>query len=226
MRSNIFWHIYAPKSLAKRAEWAHKEIHTEKIVCPVNQGHRRGGKRISNLSVVLPGRKVEDFVWTWYSECLVQDSVLELFRAHELEGFETKPVKGRFNRHRTEEPPRLHELIVTGWAGMASPESGIRLDESCDACGDLHYSGCTNPAKLINASQWDGSDFFMVWPLPKYIFITDRVVQVIRDNQLTGATFVSLDSLQCGSTGFSPGRLSYWMPEARARELGGPLGVD
>ena len=39
---------------------------------------------------------------------------------------------------------------------------------------------------LIDASKWDGSDFFMVWPLPLFIFVTDRVVRAIHDSRLTG----------------------------------------
>ena len=164
----------------------------------------------------LTGRTVQDFVWTWQSECLVQDDVLKLFKASGLTGYEVKPVKARFNRASERECPRLWEIIVTGWAGLASAESGIKLVERCNACGDLGYSGCNDPERLIDVSRWDGSDFFMVWPLPKYTFVTDRVAQIIRDNRLTGAILKQPRELDL-SGGFGPGRLSYWMPQERAR---------
>jgi hypothetical protein len=226
MAERQFWRLAKPHSTARYAEWARGEMDLEQVICPVNPGHRRGGKRLTNLSVVLPGRTVEDFVWTWQTECLVQDHLLELFRKSGFTGFDVKPVKAAFKRASEQEPPRLWELIVTGWAGIASAESGVNLVERCNTCGSLRYSGCSNVEKLIDASQWDGSDFFMVWPLPKFIFITDRVARVIRENRLAGVTIQRFADLRFASGSFSPGRLSYWMPEDRARELGGTLGID
>ena len=70
---------------------------------------------------------------------------------------------------------------------------------------------------MIDASQWDGSDFFIVWPLPLYVFVTSRVVQVIRDHRLMGVRLKTPAELEID--GASPGRLSHWMPEDRARQL-------
>ena len=227
MAQSQFWHFAHPDSTAHNAEWVDGEIETEKIICPVNAGHQRGGKRLANLSVALRGRGIEDFVWTWLSECLLQDRVLQLFQRSGFTGYEVKPAKVQFKHAAEHEPPRLSELIVTGWAGMASGESGIKLTKECRSCGLLRYSRCDNPGKLIEVSQWDGSDFFMVWPLPKFIFVTERVVQAIRDSRLTGAVLERQANMSFGmSPGFGPGRLSYWMPEDRARKLGAALGID
>ena len=75
---------------------------------------------------------------------------------------------------------------------------------------------CTNTAKLIDAAQWDGSDLFIVWPLPRFIFVTDPAAEIIRANRLTGAVLVEPEALVL-IHGYSPGRLSRWMPEAGAR---------
>jgi hypothetical protein len=227
MAESQFWHLASPDSTARLAEWVPGEIETEKVVCPVDAGHRRGGKRLTNLSVALRGNGVEDFVWTWLSECLVQDNVLEIFRKNGFTGFDVKPMKAKFKRDSDNNPPRLWELLVMGWAGMASAESGIKLTKECRACGLLRYSRCVNPGKLIDVSQWDGSDFFMVWPLPKFIFITERVARVIRDNAITGVVLQRPADISFGMVPFiGPGRLSYRMPPERARELGGALGID
>lgn len=224
-----FWHLYAPKSHTRWAEWASGEVEVEAILCPLHEGHRAGGKRLTDLSITLPGGRVQDFVWTWYSECLVQDRVVEIFQAKGFTGYDLRPVRARFKRSVGREPPRLWELIVTGWGGMASKESGIKLIERCEGCGRTVYSGSSNPGALIDVSQWDGSDFFIVWPLPKFIFVTDRVAQAIRENRLTGAMLTQPKDLDLsgGLLGtFSPGRLSDWMPEERARQLGAVLGLD
>ena len=96
----------------------------ESVTCPAHVEHQRGGKRLTDLTIALRGRgKVQDFVWTWQSECLLQDHVLRLFQAAALTGFEIKPVMSKFKSWRPDEPPTLWELVVTGWAGVAPTAS-------------------------------------------------------------------------------------------------------
>ena len=232
MSDTRFWvlrKIMTHKYARRRAEWAEGEMITEKKECSINPDHLRTGKRITDLSIVLSNHKVDDIVWTWYSECLFQDHVLDKFRKERLTGFEVKPVKCRFKDDEINTPPRLWEVVITGWAGIAKPESGIRLDKCCDSCGLLHYSGLEQPEKLINDSEWDGSDLFMVWPLPRYVFLSERAANVIREAHFKGATIQPLDVLTRNNSrvipGYSPGRLSYYMPIKRAMELGSELGI-
>lgn len=222
---NPVYKIESPHSLRKLAEWDHGKMELESIVCPINEGHQRSGRRLTNLHIVLPDGEVEDFVWTWYSECLILESTLELLRSSSLTGFYVKPVQARFEKS-TATPPKLWELVVTGWAGMAKPKSGIRFDESksCPVCGHLKYTGLTNANELIDESKWDGSDFFMVWPLPRFVLVTERVVRLVREAELSGVSILPVSKLK-PTDSFGPGRLSYWMPDARARELGEPLGI-
>ena len=196
MKESRFWYLDGPESTAKCADCT-EDVDWEWIKCPVHDGHQRAGKRIGELSVELPGGAVQDFVWTWLSECVVQDSVLELLRSHGLTGWEVRPVRARFKRSMDREPPRLWELVVTGWAGMASPKSGIHVVKRCDACGLVNYSAGNNPnpGSLIDMSQWDGSDIFMVWPLPRHIFVTGRLAQLLHDHRLTGARLRFLDEV-------------------------------
>ena len=55
-----FWHIHSD-NLHKRADWVGEEVDSETVICPANKGHQRAGKRLTDLSVDLPGKKVEDF---------------------------------------------------------------------------------------------------------------------------------------------------------------------
>lgn len=239
-----FWHLDPPESLRGLAEWVDEEIEVETIYCTADPGDQRAGERLSNLSVLLTSKRITDFVWTWYSECLIQDRTLTLFREEGFTGFEVKPVKARMKvRAKHPDPcddnpglkaedaaemeiPTVWELVVTGWGGVAPPESGVRLAESCPTCGHLVYTSFENPSLLIDEEQWDGSDFFIVWPLPRFIFVTDRVARFIRKHKLTGVRLQAPETLRRGPSGeLSPGRLSHSMPEARARELGEPLGI-
>jgi hypothetical protein len=220
-----FWHLDGPESQRKLAKWDSDQMDLESIICPINDGHQHPGRRHTDLRVTLPGSTVEDFVWTWYSECLIQDHVLHVLKAKGFSGFEVKPAKARFEKETGKRAPRLWELIVTGWAGLAPPESGINLVEHCQACQHFHYSSLTHPEKLIELSKWDGSDFFIVWPLPNFRFITERVRQTIQEENWQGVRILEQEDLPIGGSGFSPGRLSHSMPEARARQLGEPLGI-
>ncbi|MBX3329346.1 MAG: hypothetical protein KF722_03010 [Nitrospira sp.] len=222
--SHQFWHVNSPESGTKLAEWA-EEVDLDSVHCSANSGHQRAGKRITDLSVILPNAPVEDVVWTWYSECLVQDHILRLFQRYQLTGYEVKPVQARFKRPSGDSPPTLWELVVTGWAGMAAPDSGVKQIEYCPACRLRSYSPYTDASRLIDSRQWDGSDLFMVWPLPRYIFVSDRVVEILRNHTVSGIRIQALRDLKAKHT-LGGGRLSYWMPEARAKELGGPLDIE
>lgn len=209
----------------------------EQILCPAQEGHMRAGARIGNLSIKIPS-KIGDMIWTWYSEFMITDRVKNLFEEAGFTGYLLKPVtitgflgksrKKSLQMMEERELPVLWELVVTGWAGMAPRESGIKLleSESCPVCGMLRYSGLTDPTRLIDESQWDGSDFFMVWPMPRFIFVSEKVKKFIKANKLTGGSIVPVEKLGCtGDYGFGPGRLSYCMPEDRAHLLGDSLGI-
>ena len=217
-----------------RIDWD-KTVELEQIVCPANSEHKWGGKRITDLSVVLKKRQTFDVMWTWGSECLIQPRILDAFQQQGFTGFQVNPVHARFKRHFPSAPPRFWELVITGWAGLASPESGIQLDsaKSCRDCGKLRYTKAVNYSKIIDERNWDGSDFFIVWPLPKFIFVTDRVREFVQKNDIRLTHFVRPEDLQPKTSfeqrvekGFGPGRLSYWMPEDRAHQLGDPLGIS
>jgi hypothetical protein len=137
-------------------------------------------------------------------------------------GFEPRRVNLRWNPALGKELPELWELVVAGWAGVAPLESGIRRTERCVVCGLQYYTPFTDPTKLINEDQWDGSDFFMVWPMPRYIFITERVASFIQGAKLTGVDVLELHQMRT-PRGFGPGGLRDWMPDDRAHMLGDPL---
>ncbi len=81
--------------------------------------------------------------------------------------------------------PSFYELLVTGWGGVAPPESGMSPVPGSD-----NWSGRGDWQHMVNESQWDGSDFFIVWPFPLFKFVTDRVAKFIRKNKLSGVKLV------------------------------------
>jgi len=163
-------------------------------------------------------------VWTWQSECLIQDHVLQFFRTQGFTGYEVKPVKASFTKKSDQQPPKLWEVVVTGWGGIAPEESGVKLTYVCEGCGYCKYTGYSHPEKLIDEKQWDGSDFFMVWPMPNFIFVSDRVATAIDQEGFSGVQLIAPGDIE-PTDSLRPGRLRWCMPDARAREIGEPLGI-
>ena len=240
--ANKFWSLTHPDTLRGMAEWD-ENVHLEGVKCPVTRTHNSGGRRATDLNVLLTSTRITDFVWTWYHECLIQDRVLTLFKEEGFTGFDVKPVKSARMKIKAKKPdpcdsnpgvkaadaaaveiPNFWELLITGWGGVALEESGVRLKRSCQACGMKLYNGITNASLLVDEKNWDGSDFFIVWPYPKYIFVTARVASFIKKHKLTGARFQSLNDIEFFDIAM-PGRLSYYFPEERAKEIGEPLGI-
>lgn len=220
-----FWKLSSPRNERLWAERTEGAVQLETITCPADPGHQRAGPRLGNLSVDLPIDFERDFIWTWHSDCLVTKHAVEVFNENRLTGFETRPVTARF-RQSLLDPPELFELCVTGWAGIAPLASGVRLIERCEYCGLLVYSNFRDPSKLIDPALWDGSDVFMVWPLPRFVLLSDRAKRVIERSDLEGAIYVPVEQLPVSDRTLGPGRLSYRMPKERAYELGGLYGIE
>jgi len=163
------------------------------IKCPKYPGHQRGERDINvNLWIDIKKPKLGDFVSTVYSDWLITDRVAEIFKAHNLTGYELHPVKVcnkklDFN---------LWELIITGSAGRAHPSSGIYVKEHCEYCGSTIYSPIKKGIGIIvDESHWDGSDFFTIIEYYKYILITEKVKKIIEENNLKGVRVVSPSEL-------------------------------
>jgi len=155
-----------------------------------------------------------------------------MFGKQGFTGFEVHPVLARWKRKtspKMPEIPPLWELIPIGWGGVAPEQSGIhRLPPPAEAPDALRYSEYTDPSKLMDESQWDGSDFFIFWPMPTYIHVTDRVACFIREHHMKTAVLERVDKLTRNeriTPGYTPGPLTWYLPEPRAREIGEPLGI-
>jgi hypothetical protein len=94
----------------------------------------------------------------------------------------------------------------------------------------LVYSPCANPGEIIDAKQWDGSDFFIVWPLPNYWWVTSKAAMLLQRHKLKRFRLVTPQELtfglQAGEIGFGPGRLRQYFSEERAKQIGGSLGIE
>jgi hypothetical protein len=157
------------------------------------------------------------------SDCLLSGAIIEELGSRKYTGFMTDEV------HMTSPSPvgfSYLQFKAVGWGGMASEQSGIKRTYHCPACGHSRYSSLLRADKLFDASQWDGSDIFLIWPLSKFIFATERVARLLIDLRVTGLEILPVEELNIEGDGFTTGRLSYCLPSDRAATIGNPLGIN
>lgn len=179
-----------------------------------SKGVLHGGNRICPLTVDPPKDQHSDFLWTGV-ECVVRDRVRSEFQKQQVTGVEFDPVFVSRSRQWREEP--LWEPRIVSCAGQARPESGIHLI-SDDENGP-RYSKFTDPSQILDIRNWDGSDFFFVWPMPRYFLVAERVVTLVTELGFRGCQFIPLSELRQTSVKFfSPGQLSFHLPDHLAKK--------
>lgn len=196
---------YQPEAIYGRPEWSRQfrlaewrdGMKLETIECPSFPEHRRSGVRSTPLRIKVPSAAVSDFTWTWYSECLVTDAVLNTFRRQHLRGFKAESVdveatEGASTSHSSD---RLWELIVTGNAGSADSKSGIVSARVCSSCDLVRYSSYQNGI-TVDEANWDGTDFFTVSGYPKLILIPERVRDLISEHKLNNCVLIPSEELR------------------------------
>jgi len=214
---NEFW-LLQPSIQSRLAEEA-DDTKYGRIICPLSEGHTRGGKRIGALSMIVNPSDVKDFTFSWSGDILVLPRVIDLFRRFRVSGFEGKRARICYPKEMRTTPPDVFELLVTGWGGWAAPAAGLSLVESCPGCGHNVYS-IAEPSRLIDAEAWDGSDLFIVWPLPGFRFVSDRLASILRRERVSGVKLIKASEIPVDKGAYAtPGSLSMHMPENRAREL-------
>ena len=137
-------------------------------------------------------------------------------------------LQGAAPGQRVPHRPLIRFLVGNnGWGGVAATESGVMLDDSrsCKVYGHVVYRSPANTSKLIGAAAWDGSDLFIVWPLPRFDIVTGKVREIIQREKFTGVKVIASSDLNLTTGTLSPGRLSYWLWRDRAMRLGGALGI-
>jgi hypothetical protein len=220
-----FFHLTGPDEPSRKAEWGKGN---EYAIAPDGETYAWRFQR--PFRCIVRKQQMGNIIWSGWIQCLISDRVLNLFRDEGVTGFEVHPADPRLMFPHDPKDAVFWLLTVTGWGGMARPESGITGLNDPTGLDRLAYSRCTNPGEIIDPTQWDGSDFFIVWPLPNYWWVTSKVANLLKEHKLKRFTLVPPQDLtfglQSGEIDFLPGRLRQYFSEERAKQIGGPLGID
>jgi hypothetical protein len=190
----------------------------ETELCRGNPNHTERQTRPHQLRLIVPSPPLTDFQWTPYEEAIVSSNVVTVFQASGLIGYEFRKIQA-LNTMGEPTNRELYEMRITGWGGTARRQSGVRVLEECGFCKRRVFSGCTNPNQLFNFEDWDGSDLFMIWPLPRYIMASGAAREVIVHHRFTGVTVKPLEKLPVPIAGtLTPGNLRDWLDGDRVGE--------
>lgn len=201
-----------------KAEFTKDSVEFKSIDCPVDPYHSRVRMQICDnpKATLTPGIR-GDVVWSIYGDLIIGPRVLDVLRRAAVSGYATRPIHVAGDT--------MYLLTARGWAGMASPESKIYQAHYHECCGHVRYKVRGWPSRIVNPATWDGSDIFMVWPLPSQLFVTRRVADVLSEAGVTGLACLPELSVIRRSDTFAPGRLSYYMDSEVARERGRSAGI-
>ncbi len=198
----------------------------ETIPCPITREHLDGSRRVGPLHMRLHHNDRREWIIWSVAGLVIHQDILEDFEKAQFTGFLTQPATVQFKDGTMSHDYR--EFIVTGWAGIARPESGIKVCVDCSACHWKTYTGIKSPEQLVDWRQWTGDDFFMVWPLPLHILVTERAANWFKSKksrryQVRGP---GDRGHLARTTGFAVARLSNFMPVDLAVKYGRPLGLE
>lgn len=200
-----------------------EEMRMDTKLCPRNAGfpsqHAMYQRWVRPIRVIGPVQRMTDFEWSVYRDILLEEDIVKPLMSSGFSGIEFRPAE----LYTTTETPigmGIFQLRVTGWGGIAPPQSGIRVMEECPQCGRKVFSGFTNPVRLFSVDAWDGSDFFIIWPMPKFVFVTKDVADWITRPEFSGVCVKPLaDFPKPIAGGYSPGHLHDWFDDKRVTEI-------
>ena len=162
----------------------------ESITCPKDPRHQRAGKRITDLFVKQVNKIEYDLSSTFLSDIIISDKLLDIFKKQNVKGYNIKPIKIRKSKKILKN--EYYELIVTGKGTLDLSKSGISLVTNCKYCGLVQYSSFHNGLII---KSWDKSDIFITPEYPKYVLITERLKDILLNNNIRYIPFIESSKL-------------------------------
>jgi hypothetical protein len=111
------------------------------------------------------------------------------------------------------------------------PQEGMQCTEEHAGKRYRRCSGICNNLPFLEPSEWDGSAFFRVWPIPSDLFVTKKVAKLFQEWKIKDVDFLPLSEFKLPEIAgkvvdvrVQP--LMCYMPPNRGEAIGKPLGID
>lgn len=172
-------------------------------ICPTC-GHSKFTRQVRDLSVELYGSVLCDFVWTDSPDILVRAALMDLLRNSPLTGFAFRNINvvAWWQTDPTTQEtidwligntaPELFQVLVLGKGGSILLQNKPRIESACAICGTLIYAPLEKGI-LVDSSQWDGSDVFVMQEFPGYILVTERFLRFLTAHQVQNYIAIPAD---------------------------------
>lgn len=186
--------------------------------------HSLAVKRAERLTVTPPAGSEADFIWSWYSDVLMNDRAREALSSSDVSGYSAVSVEVRNPRRGAGAgaTANLWELQIHGFAGFADASGCVEVLQGCAECGAFTFRFHSPFYKLLNEEKWDGTDLFTIWPFPRIVLCSGRILKVIENYALTGISVIPIEEFELTaseSRGVSAGMPSAYLDESGLKRL-------
>jgi hypothetical protein len=178
------------------------------------------------LKCLVRKKSFGDMIWSasFPKHCFVSERLLGIFRDEKLTGFETAPANMKLVFEHEPSDRVFYQLVFTGWGGVADPRS--RIVQIPDERSNHAYSEPIDRSLIFDQRQWDGTDFFLLFPFMGRRFVTERVKRVLGKFKIKRFICTEIAHLSRGCPTILPAPLRCYYTDERAIELGRKLGID
>ena len=160
----------------------------------------------------------------------VTDALKIAMEQSKISGVEYFPAYASPTAKHAVNTERYWQLLAAGWGGVI-PQEGMQCSEEHAGKRYRRYSGISNNLPFFEPTEWDGSDFFRVWPIPSDLFVTKNVAELFQEWKIEDVDFISLSEFKLPEIAgkvvdvrVQP--LMCYLPPKLGEEIGRPLGID
>jgi hypothetical protein len=163
------------------------------IHCPIDPGHR-SALRASNATVFREAPppetrvKLTDVLYvSEFASFLLQAEVEWALAVAGIPGFPPQPAT--VLTRNGDVVTSYRELQVDALAHIASPSAGCEIEWRCRGCNMREYHAGLR-VDLAVAEARPTTDFFVIWPLARYVFCSERAKSILQRFESPAIRFV------------------------------------
>lgn len=211
--------------LSEGDERYYVDYYEKNEMLPVNGNRNHQFYSVRPLRFFVRPRQRGDMLWAPLNAFFISNRLHLIFQEAGITGYDALPADAKLVYEHSPDEAVYWQVAITGWGGMASSSAGLSPRVGVDS--PHVYSRSEDAGDPFDRSQWDGSDFFIIWPYVGFCCITQRVVDLLKENKIKHYSIYDLATYSFGGTigPIAPCPLRCIFSEERAKKIGEPLGI-